>query len=60
MITESILQSLASVDTEKYSYTKGELLCRFIDGQWVCKKMIKDPNYNGNRYIWETDLNLNK
>lgn len=29
---------------------------KFISGKWVSKKAIKDPNYKGNRYIWEEDL----
>lgn len=56
---EFICQTIIDVygdAADSLSYTKGDLLCKKVEGQWVCKKMIKDPNYKGNRYIWEEEV----
>ncbi len=29
------------------------ILWKFINGEWVGKKAIKDPNHKGHKYIWE-------
>lgn len=29
---------------------------KYVNGEWVCKEAIKDPNYNGHRYIWQDEI----
>ena len=39
-------------------YYEGDkmMIGKVVNGEWRVEEGIKDPNYNGNRYIWKSEI----
>lgn len=44
-----------SPESTSYMDNKG-LLWKIVDGEFIGKPYVKDPNHKGHRYIWEEDI----
>ncbi len=53
---------LAKIICADYPETKpsfldnNNILWKMVDGDWIGKPVVKDPNHKGHRYIWEEEI----